>query len=173
MIEILNHEKIKLNNELQLYQQNYITITEHDKQLLLLQNNIKNIEDNHTQNILQLKKQIQIHGEFLLLNRNFFANKNEGIDRLPYIDTRVFCLNKKTLKLLLEDCYESIEEKNIKFEHAALSSVLRIPELSRCVFTHGVFYPIMSGLSGHGRNYSSCFSKLRSIMKSIFYKFGV
>lgn len=124
-------------------------------------------------NLASLNRQLLTSGDFLLLNRNLFSWMNNGADVLPYIDTRVFCLETALLRKLLSSAACFLEKTHGRFEHAMLKGLLDNPDIYRFIKTKGCFYPVMRGQSGHDRDYDSFFSLLRSNIKSLLFRVGV
>ena len=124
-------------------------------------------------NFKKIKKLIITNQEFMLLNKNIFSSKNFGIDRLPYIDTRVFCVRASSLRILLNIALDYSLAGVKYFEHSIMASFYKMPDFAYIVITNGSFYPILLGSSGHGRNYSSLYSLTRSYLKSILFRFGL
>lgn len=110
---------------------------------------------------------------FLLLTRNVFSWRNSGLDRLPYIDTRVFYLPAGVARRLLACARDALRQGNINFEQAMLSAVYQNPAFAPYVITSGGFFPIFSGMAGHGKNYSSPASRIRSRVKAALYRLGL
>ena len=124
-------------------------------------------------NIKNLEWQLRFAGDFLLLNRNVFAAKKIGINALPHIDTRVFCLERSLLQRLLGAVIENITKTGNLMEYAFLAAIYQNPDISAFVRSRGHFYPVMQGLSGHGRNYDGIYSRVRSVTKSSMFRFGL
>jgi hypothetical protein len=110
---------------------------------------------------------------FLLLTRNVFSWRNSGLDRLPYIDTRVFYLPAGVARSLLICARDALRQGNINLEQAMLLAVYQNPAFSPYVVTSGCFFPIFSGMAGHGKNYSSPASRIRSRVKAALYRLGL
>jgi|GEM_PF-3019917 len=124
-------------------------------------------------NLASLNRQLLTSGDFLLLNRNLFSWFNRGADVLPYIDTRVFCLESYLLRELLSSAACFIEKTHGRFEHAMLKGLLENPDIYGFVKARGCFYPVMRGQSGHIRDYDNYLSLLRSNIKSLLFRIGV
>jgi len=124
-------------------------------------------------NVKRLDWQLRFDGDFLLMNRNFFSWKKSGINALPYIDTRVFCLESSLLRRLLAAAIESITKSGNLMEYAFLDAVYQNPDISSFVRSRGNFYPVMQGSSGHSRNYDDYYSRIRSIIKSKMFIIGL
>lgn len=124
-------------------------------------------------NVKRLDWQLRFGGDFILMNRNFFSWKKLGINALPYIDTRVFCLESSLLRRLLVAAIENITNSGNLMEFAFLDAVYQNPDISSFVRSRGMFYPVMQGSSGHGRNYDNYYSRIRSIIKSNMFRIGL
>jgi len=118
------------------------------------------------------KSQSLLNG-FLLMSRNVFSWRNSGLDRLPYIDTRVFYLPADIALTLLKSAREALRKGNINFEQSMLLAVYQNPAATRYVVTSGNFFPVFSGMAGHGKNYSSPASRVRSYVKAGLYRIGL
>jgi hypothetical protein len=124
-------------------------------------------------NFSQLKLILSEKQGFVLLSKNLFSWKNPDINKFPYVDTRVFCLRAGVMKTLLEYGLEYLQNSEINFEQAMLPAIYRTPGAIELVLTSGSFFPILKGKSGHGRNYNSPSSLLRSHIKALLFRVGL
>lgn len=89
----------------------------------------------------------------------------------PYVDTRIFAMEGRDSFLLKRSCEILNEMRSLKFEHALYISLFlnsgaaRMPSLR--------FIPRMSGRSGHGNNYSSFRSQIKSRILRAFASLGL
>lgn len=123
-------------------------------------------------NFSQLQRFMALNNEFLLLSRNIFSWNGKGINRFPYVDTRVFCLRTVIMRRLLVLAMQHMQNAEINFEQSMVPALFTMPAVTNITVTRGPFFPILRGRSGHGRDYSSISSLVRSNVKAILYRFG-
>jgi hypothetical protein len=67
----------------------------------------------------------------------------------------------------------SVISDSIYLEHAFLAAAYQVPDVRPKLLTHGNFYPVFDGPSGHGVNYSSITSFFKSYVHHFLYRLGI
>ena len=123
-------------------------------------------------NMKDLQKFIDNNGEFVFVRRNMFRFNRSNLNKCPFAETRLYLLNSENLKTVIDKVVLLIDD-SINFEHAFLSASYQVGRVRANLISHGSFYPRFEGQSGHGANYSSLLSKIKSYLHGISYRLGI
>lgn len=123
-------------------------------------------------NLAQLIQFMNTRDEFIFVRRNMLRFSRSNFNKCPFAETRLYLLKSNNLKSIM-NIVSSVVSNNIYLEHAFLAAAYQVPDVRPNLLTHGNFYPIFEGPSGHGVNYSSITSSLKSYLHHFLYRIGV
>ena len=123
-------------------------------------------------NLRKLHKFMLINDEFVFIRRNMLRFQRPNFNKCPFAETRLYLLNSINLKSLIDKVVPLIDG-SMTFEHAFLSASYQVSHVRTNLITHGSFYPLFEGRSGHGANYSSFTSRLKSHLHELSYRLGI
>ena len=123
-------------------------------------------------NLHQLCRYSKDKDEFIFIRKNLFRFNRPSFNKCPFAETRLYMISPFNLDLLTEKLIEYVDD-SIFFEHAFLSASYQIKQIRPLLVTHGSFYPVFEGMSGHNVSYSSIRSKSQSILHQFFYRLGI
>lgn len=124
-------------------------------------------------NVKALKRLLNNKREFILMNRNIFGADLRGVNRFPYVDTRIFALEADLIRTIFNNAIRYLEGGVENLEQATLASFYELPQFANRVMSSGGFYPVFYGRSGHGRNYESSGSYIRSFLRCSAFRLGL
>jgi hypothetical protein len=123
-------------------------------------------------NLNELLHYCQNKSEFVFLRRNHFRFSRSNFNKCPFAETRLYMLNPLSLNLLMDRILEILDD-SIFFEQAFLSASYQVRQVRTSLITHGSFYPVFGGISGHNVNYNSASSRLTSYLHGLSYRLGL